>query len=102
MATMTQDKNKSANTRGDTTHQHIDEAADKAKHYASNTAEAAHKVADKVQDEAQHAAELAKDGFDHVKDAHASACDKIRKNPTASILIAAGVGLLLGRIFGGR
>lgn len=51
---------------------------------------------------AQSAGEMAKSVGDSMKQTHGALCDKVSERPTASILLALGVGVVAGRILAAR
>ncbi len=54
---------------------------------------------------AESIAGTAKSAVDQVKSMHEGACDTIKSHPTASILVAAGIGAIAAKLFfskGGR
>ena len=61
-------------------------------------AEATHVAHEK----AQQALDVAKTGGERAKEAHEKVCKTVSKHPTASVLLALGAGLLVGRAIGGR
>ena len=55
-----------------------------------------------VQGEAERAAELAREGGEQAQELYRQACGVVRRHPTAAVLTSLGVGLLVGRVLGGR
>jgi hypothetical protein len=53
----------------------------------------------KVKDVAGQASDLAKSAGDSAKKYHSATCERVKKHPTASLLVALGAGALLGRVF---
>lgn len=52
--------------------------------------------------EAEHIGEFATTGVDKAKEYHTSVCKQVSRHPTAAVLTSVGVGILIGRILGGR
>ncbi len=55
-----------------------------------------------VQGKAERAAELAREGGEQAQQVYTRACGVVRRHPTAAVLTSLGVGLLVGRVLGGR
>ena len=55
-----------------------------------------------VRQGAQSASEMARSVSESAKDLHGSFCDKVSQRPTASILLAVGAGVVVGRILARR
>lgn len=55
-----------------------------------------------LREEAERVNELAKSGGESVRDMHTAVCRTVSKHPTAAVLTTLGVGVLLGRLIGGR
>lgn len=62
------------------------------------TSHAAEHAVDAVTSGAESARELAESASKTCKEYHSDMCKTIRKNPTASVLVAAGIGVIAGKI----
>ncbi|MDX9911002.1 MAG: hypothetical protein RBS39_04135 [Phycisphaerales bacterium] len=70
----------------------VSDTTDLVKHSAEKSSEAVksgiHATSDSVKSLAQQASQV-----------HGEACEYVKRNPTASVLVAIGVGALIGRLF---
>lgn len=55
-----------------------------------------------MKEQAERVADVADSGREKANELHESLCRTVSKNPTASVAAAVGVGLVLGRLLGGR
>lgn len=81
---------------------HVQHIKDDVSALKSDLSRAASDATHAAHEKAQQALDVAKTGGERAKEAHESICKTVSKHPTASVLLALGAGLLVGRAIGGR
>ena len=62
----------------------------------------AERVAEAARAGGERVAEVAKAGGEKAQEAHEAFCGTVKRHPTASVVAAVGVGVILGRLIAGR
>ena len=96
-----------ANSKSDQDHKtsvagHIQTLKEDVGTLKSDLSTAACDATNVAHEKAQQALDVTKTGGERAKDAHEKVCKTVSKHPTASVLLALGAGLLVGRAIGGR
>lgn len=67
-----------------------------------DAAAAASAAGDCIRSEADRVTEVARTGGEKAAEMHTSVCRTVSKHPTAAVLTTLGIGVVIGRLIGGR